>query len=151
MPEKGHSDGRGEQAGRERPGAGREMGVRGSRAAHQSGNACRSAIGPAIPGMKRSTRRLVVDEQERELVEMIHELRQQGMDIEQIVLWLMRQNEYLCKRRLDNYKAVESAIAAKKVGFPKQTDGKRMVKEWQASRSLGATSLPAAQTRVITR
>jgi hypothetical protein len=71
--------------------------------------------------------------------------------IEQIVLWLMRQDEYPCKRRLDNYKAVEWAIAAKELGFPKQTDGKRMVKEWRASRSPNAPSLPAAQTRVITR
>jgi len=50
-------------------------------------------------------RRFVVDEEERALVEMIHELRQQGMAIEQIVLWLMRQTEYVSKRRLDNYKA----------------------------------------------
>ena len=53
--------------------------------------------------------------------------------IEQIALWLMRQDEYPCKRRLDNYKAVEWAIAAKELGFPKQTDGKRMVKEWRAA------------------
>jgi DNA invertase Pin-like site-specific DNA recombinase len=91
-------------------------------------------------GMKRSTRRYVVDEQERELVEMIYELRQQGMAIEQIVLWLMRQDEYPCKRRLDNYKAVEWAVAAKELGFPKQTDGKQMVKEWRAARP----SLPLA-------
>jgi len=51
--------------------------------------------------------------------------------IEQIALWLMRQTEYPCKRRLDNYKAVEWAVAAKELGFPKQTDGKRMVKEWR--------------------
>lgn len=84
--------------------------------------------------MKRSTRRFVVDQEERELVEMIYELRQQGVAIEQIALWLMRQDEYPCKRRLDNYKAVEWAVAAKELGFPKQTDGKRMVKEWRASR-----------------
>ncbi|MFM7136376.1 MAG: recombinase family protein [Planctomycetota bacterium] len=84
-------------------------------------------------GDKRSTRRFVIDEQERELCEMIHELRQQGMAIEQIVLWLMRQEEDPNKRRLDNYKAVEWAIAAKELGFPKQTDGKRMVKEWRAA------------------
>jgi hypothetical protein len=46
----------------------------------------------------------------------------------------MRQNEYPNKRRLDNYKAVEWAIAAKELGFPKQTDGKRMVKEWRQAR-----------------
>ena len=84
-------------------------------------------------GMKRSTRRFVIDEQERELCEMIHELRQQGMAIEQIALWLMRQTEYPCKRRLDNYKAVEWAVAAKELGYPKQTDGKRLVKEWRAA------------------
>jgi hypothetical protein len=67
-------------------------------------------------------------------VEMIYELRQQGMAIEQIDLWLMRQDEYPCKRRLDNYKAVEWAVAAKELGFPKQTDGKRMVKEWRAGK-----------------
>ena len=101
--------------------------------------------------MKRSTRRFVVDEQERELVEMIHELRQQGMAIEQIVRWLMRQTEYPCKRRLDNYKAVEWAVAAKELGFPKQTDGKQMVKEWRASRSPNAASVSASKTRVIRR
>ena len=86
-------------------------------------------------GMKRSTRRFVVDQEERELCEMIHELRQQGMAIEQIALWLMRQTEYPCKRRLDNYKAVEWAVAAKELGYPKQTDGKRMVKEWRATQT----------------
>jgi len=65
---------------------------------------------------------------------MIHELRQQGMAIERIALWLMRQDEYACKRRLDNYKAVEWAVAAKEPGFPKETDGKRVVKQWRASR-----------------
>jgi len=40
---------------------------------------------------------------------------------------------YPCKRRLDNYKAVEWAVAAKELGYPKQTDGKRMVKEWRLS------------------
>jgi hypothetical protein len=63
----------------------------------------------------------------------------------------VRQNEYPCQRRLDNYKAVVRAIATKELGFPKQTDGKRMVKEWRASRSPNTPSLPAAQTRVITR
>jgi hypothetical protein len=46
----------------------------------------------------------------------------------------MWQDEYPCKRRLDNYKAVEWAVAAKELGFPKQTDGKRMVKKWRAPR-----------------
>ena len=45
--EKGHSGG-GSHAGRERPGAGRETGARGSRAAHQLGNRCGRAIGWAI-------------------------------------------------------------------------------------------------------
>lgn len=40
---------------------------------------------------------------------------------------------------LNNYKAVEWAVAAKELGFPKQTDGKRMVKEWRAGR-VSATS-----------
>jgi DNA invertase Pin-like site-specific DNA recombinase len=102
-------------------------------------------------GIKRSTRRFVVDQEERELVEMIYELRQQGMAIEQIALWLMRQDEYPCKRRLDNYKAVEWAVAAKELGFPKQTDGKRMVKEWRASRPPNAPSVSASTTRVIKR
>jgi hypothetical protein len=30
-------------------------------------------------------------------------------------------------------KAVEWAIAAKELGYPKQTDGKRLVKEWRAA------------------
>jgi hypothetical protein len=46
----------------------------------------------------------------------------------------MRQDEYPCKRRLDNYKAVEWAVAAKELGFPKPTDGKPMVKEWRLAR-----------------
>ena len=33
--------------------------------------------------------------------------------------------------RRDNDKAVEWAIAAKELGFPKQTDGKRMLKAWR--------------------
>jgi hypothetical protein len=68
------------------------------------------------------------------------------MAIEQIVLWLMRQNEYPNKRRLDNYKAVEWAVAAKELGFPKQTDGKRMVKEWRASRLPGLVGSRSART-----
>jgi hypothetical protein len=51
------------------------------------------------------------------------------------------QNECPCNRRLDNYQAVEWAVAAKELGFPKQTDGKRMVRGWWASRS--ASSLIA--------
>jgi hypothetical protein len=74
-------------------------------------------------GIKRSTRRFVVDQEERELVEMIYELRQQGMAIEQIALWPMRQDEYPCKRRLDNYKAVEWAVAAKELGSPSRPMG----------------------------
>jgi hypothetical protein len=53
-----------------------------------------------------------VNQEERELVEMICDLRQ-GIAIEQTDLWLIRQTKYHCKRRLDNYKAVEWAIAAK--------------------------------------
>jgi hypothetical protein len=41
------------------------------------------------------------------------------------------------KRRLDNYKAVEWAVVAKELGYPKQTDGKRLVKEWRLSRHGG--------------
>ncbi|MEI8228622.1 MAG: hypothetical protein WCH77_10225 [Planctomycetota bacterium] len=33
------------------------------------------------------------------------------------MLWLMRQDEYPNKRRLDNYKAVEWAVAAKELGY----------------------------------
>jgi len=69
---------------------------------------------------------------------MIHELRQQGMAIERIALWLVRQTEYPCKRRLDNYKAVEWGIAAKELGFPKETNGKRVVKEWRAASGIAA-------------
>jgi hypothetical protein len=54
--------------------------------------------------------------------------------IERIALWLMRQDEYPCKRRLDNDRAVEWAVAAKELGFPQQTDGKRVVKEWRVAR-----------------
>jgi hypothetical protein len=39
-----------------------------------------------------------------------------------------RQTEHHCKR-LNNYKAVGWAIAAKELGSPEQTDGKRMVQE----------------------
>lgn len=38
------------------------------------------------------------------------------------------------KRRLDINKAVEWPVAAKELGFPRQTDGRRMVKEWRAKR-----------------
>jgi hypothetical protein len=37
------------------------------------------------------------------------------------------------KWRLDINKAVEWPVASKELRFPKQTDGKRMVKEWRAA------------------
>jgi hypothetical protein len=40
---------------------------------------------------------------------------------------------------------------AKEVEFPKQTDGKRLVKEWRTSRSPNALSASASRMNVITR
>lgn len=82
-------------------------------------------------GTKTSSLEFAVDEQERRLVEAIYEKRQAGMSIERIAMWLILQREYPNKRKLDNYRAVEWAIAAKELGYPKRTDGKRVVKEWR--------------------
>lgn len=82
-------------------------------------------------GTKTSSLEFAVDEQERRLVESIYEKRQAGMSIERIAMWLILQREYPNKRKLDNYRAVEWAIAAKELGYPKRTDGKRVVKEWR--------------------
>lgn len=82
-------------------------------------------------GTKTSSLEFAVDDQERRLVESIYEKRQAGMSIERIAMWLITQREYPNKRKLDNYKAVEWAIAAKELGYPKRTDGKRVVKEWR--------------------
>lgn len=82
-------------------------------------------------GTKTSTLEFTVDERERRLVEAIYAKRQAGMSIEGIATWLILQREYPNKRKLDNYRAVEWAIAAKELGYPKRTDGKRVVKEWR--------------------
>ena len=80
---------------------------------------------------KKSTREYSIDDRERRLAEAIHAMRQAGTSIERIAVWLMTQREYPNKRRLDNYKAVEWAIAAKELGFPLQTDSKQIVREWR--------------------
>ena len=82
-------------------------------------------------GTKTSSLEFAVDDQERRLVEAIYAKRQDGTSIERIAIWLITQREYPNKRKLDNYKAVEWAIAAKELGYPKRTDGKRVVKEWR--------------------
>ena len=81
---------------------------------------------------KRSSREFTIDERERRLVEAIYEMRQAGSSIERIAIWLITQRDYPNKRRLDNYKAVEWAIAAKELGYPRETDSKRIVKEWRS-------------------
>jgi predicted transcriptional regulator YheO len=73
----------------------------------------------------------VIDERERRLAEAIHHMRQVGTSIERIAIWLMTQREYPNKRKFDNYKAVEWAIAAKEMGFPRRTDSKQLVREWR--------------------
>ena len=81
---------------------------------------------------KRSSREFTIDERERRLVEAIYEMRQAGSSIERIAIWLVTQRDYPNKRRLDNYKAVEWALAAKELGYPRETDSKRIVKEWRS-------------------
>jgi len=83
-------------------------------------------------GSKRSTREFAIDDRERRLAEAIHARRQAGTSIERIALWLVTQKEFPNKRKLDNYKAVEWAIAATELGFPQQTDSKQLVKEWRS-------------------
>lgn len=82
-------------------------------------------------GTKPSSLEFSVDDQERRLVEAIYEKRQAGMSIVRIAMWLILQREYPNKRKLDNYRSVEWAIAAKELGYPKRTDGERVVKEWR--------------------
>jgi len=69
-------------------------------------------------------------------------MRQAGTSIERIAVWLMTQREYPNKRRFDNYKAVEWAIAAKELGFPLQTDSKQLVREWRKQSRERAQSGP---------
>ena len=38
------------------------------------------------------------------------------------------------KRRLDNYQVVEWVVTAKEQAFPKKTNGKQLVREWQVAR-----------------
>ena len=83
---------------------------------------------------KKSTREYAIDDRERCLAEAIHAMRQAGTSIERIAVWLMTQREYPNKRRFDNYKAVEWAIAAKELGFPLRTDSKQLVREWRATK-----------------
>jgi DNA invertase Pin-like site-specific DNA recombinase len=80
---------------------------------------------------KKSTREYSIDDRERRLAEEIHAMRQAGTSIERIAVWLMTQREYPNKRKFDNYKAVEWAIAAKELGFPLRTDSKQIVREWR--------------------
>jgi DNA invertase Pin-like site-specific DNA recombinase len=80
---------------------------------------------------KKSTREYSIDDRERRLAEAIHAMRQAGTSIERIAVWLMTQREYPNKRKFDNYKAVEWAIAAKELGFPLRTDSKQIVREWR--------------------
>ena len=91
---------------------------------------------------KKSTREYSIDDRERRLAEAIHAMRQAGTSIERIAVWLMTQREYPNKRRFDNYKAVEWAIAAKELGFPLQTDSKQMVREWRKQSRERAQSGP---------
>lgn len=91
---------------------------------------------------KKSTREYSIDDRERRLAEAIHAMRQAGTSIERIAVWLMTQREYPNKRRLDNYKAVEWAIAAKELGFPLQTDSKQIVREWRKQSRERAQSGP---------
>lgn len=88
---------------------------------------------------KKSTREYAIDERERRLAEAIHQMRQAGTSIERIAIWLMTQREYPNKRKLDNYKAVEWAVAAVEMGFPRRTDSKQLVREWrEASKAVKA-------------
>jgi putative DNA-invertase from lambdoid prophage Rac len=91
---------------------------------------------------KKSTREYSIDDRERRLAEAIHAMRQAGTSIERIAVWLMTQREYPNKRRFDNYKAVEWAIAAKELGFPLQTDSKQIVREWRKQSRERAQSGP---------
>ena len=91
---------------------------------------------------KKSTREYAIDDRERRLAEAIHAMRQAGTSIERIAVWLMTQREYPNKRRFDNYKAVEWAIAAKELGFPLQTDSKQIVREWRTQSRERAQSGP---------
>lgn len=80
----------------------------------------------------RSTRRYVIDDDERELCEEICRRRHEGESIERTAVWLMTQREFPNKRRLDNYRAVEWAIAAKEMGYPRDAlSGRELVKEWR--------------------
>jgi putative DNA-invertase from lambdoid prophage Rac len=85
-------------------------------------------------GTMKSTRRFVVDADERELVEEIWKHRQRGMSHEGIALWCLHQKQFATKRKFDNIKAVQWAIAARELQYPVVTDGKKLVRRWNKIR-----------------
>jgi hypothetical protein len=82
----------------------------------------------------KSTRRFVVDHQERLFVEAIYSMRRGGQSYAAIATWAWTQKQYENKRRMDNIKAVQWAVAAKELDFPKVADGKKVVRKWRRTK-----------------
>lgn len=80
---------------------------------------------------RRSTRKFVIDEQERALAVAIRERYTAGMSADAIALWLWRQKDFPNKRPLDNHRAVLWAVAAHDMGFPKVESGRELVSRWR--------------------
>jgi len=85
-------------------------------------------------GLMKSTRRFVVDHQERLFVEAIYSMRRGGQSYAAIATWAWTQKQYENKRRMDNIKAVQWAVAAKELDFPKVADGKKVVRKWRRTK-----------------
>lgn len=85
-------------------------------------------------GTMKSTRRFVVDFEERTLVEEINRRRAAGDSHETLALWCLHQRQYQCKRTFGNIKAIQWAIAAFELQYPVVTDGKKLVRRWNKIR-----------------
>lgn len=81
----------------------------------------------------RSTRRYVVDNDERNLCLEIHRKRSLGMPREQVILWLYTQKDYPAKRLLLDRRLVDWAVAASCLGFPMIASRERVMRKYQKS------------------
>lgn len=81
-------------------------------------------------GTMQSTRKFVIDMREREFVVAMYAKKCSGWGNERIALWCLDQKEFENKRKFDNIKAVQWAIASHELEYPVITDGKKLVARW---------------------
>lgn len=86
------------------------------------------AIGWRIVG-EPPHRKYKTDERERELIDQMAELREQGRSTDEIALWCVaRSNDPRYKRIFPTRGQVRAALNARKLGYPKVTDYKQVNK-----------------------